>query len=119
MNRRLTEQFTVDVSVYAVVRDSSRDFSVDFDLVFGSGATDAFSDTRDSVSLGSGSLLRILPRGFFRNSKFEVPQLLSKIGRSSKVYSTTFVTLNGEPQRVEQEDTRLVSISAAAYFDRW
>ena len=73
LNRRLTEQFTVDVAVYAVVRDASRDFSVDFDLAFGPGVSDAFSDTRDSVTLGSGSLLRILPRGFFGKSKFEVP----------------------------------------------
>lgn len=109
LNRRLTEQFAVQLSVYAVTRTTSRDFSLDFDLLFG----DALPDNEDAfrgVGAGQeGASLVILPRGFLRNSRITIPTLLSKMGRTSRVYSTTFVTLNGAPQQVRQHrDSEIV-----------
>ena len=127
LNRRLTEQFVVDLDVYAVTRESNRSLSVDLDLAFGS------DDSRRAISIGVPTLaspggapgspdasavpsssLRILPRGFFRNSSLTVPTALSSVGRVSKVYSTSFVTLNGEVQRVVQREARTVVINVSS-----
>ena len=124
LNRRLTEQFVVDLDVYAIERNVSRSLSVDLGLAFGS------DDARRAISLGvnrpvddpgpdlsvdqPSSSLRILPRGFFRHSSLTVPEALSRLGRTSKVYSTSFVTLNGEVQRVVQREARTVVINTAS-----
>ena len=102
LNRRLTEQFAVEVSIYQVTRSLSEGLDLTFGLTFGlerDGEVQPYSES-DRV--------RILPREVYSHEG--VVRGLSEVGNTVEVFSSTVVVLSGQTQVLRDVSTKHVAV---------